>query len=309
MILLTALSLFPPSLTIEPTTLKERISLQKQGYQSYENLYIHPSFFYPTTTADYLKTHTLSPTSYRLIYQPVFDHYYYIDNDPEDTLKTVLNQGGEYEWVQNILIRELTLPNTLAIDIGSHIGVHTITMSRKASTVIAFEPHPQLYMELLYNLKINNCTNVIPISKALGATPQTAHLKKIKIEEDGIPIEVVTLDSYNLTNLSFIKLDVENYEYNVLLGARDTILRNKPAILFECFIDCDFDDITKRDQQANFTRTMNLLDAYGYYTLYNCDFVALPKNTPTKLHKIDPENYNPHQDFQYPRQFDQFFKN
>jgi FkbM family methyltransferase len=46
-------------------------------------------------------------------------------------------------------------------------------------------------------------------------------------------ISVKTLDSYNLNNITMIKIDVENHENEVLDGARETILRNKPIIFIE----------------------------------------------------------------------------
>lgn len=46
-------------------------------------------------------------------------------------------------------------------------------------------------------------------------------------------IKVITLDSLNLQNISMIKIDVENHENEVLEGAKQTILNNKPIIFIE----------------------------------------------------------------------------
>jgi FkbM family methyltransferase len=46
-------------------------------------------------------------------------------------------------------------------------------------------------------------------------------------------INVITLDSLNLDNISMIKIDVENHENEVLEGAKQTILRNKPIVFIE----------------------------------------------------------------------------
>jgi hypothetical protein len=47
-------------------------------------------------------------------------------------------------------------------------------------------------------------------------------------------IEIITLDSLNLDNIGFIKIDVENNELQVLQGAIQTLERsNYPKILFE----------------------------------------------------------------------------
>jgi hypothetical protein len=47
-------------------------------------------------------------------------------------------------------------------------------------------------------------------------------------------VEVHTLDSYNFRNITFIKMDVEDNELNVLKGATQTIKQNNhPTIIFE----------------------------------------------------------------------------
>ena len=45
-----------------------------------------------------------------------------------------------------------------------------------------------------------------------------------------------TLDSFELNNIGFIKMDVEGFEKEVLMGAIQTLKRsNYPNILFECW--------------------------------------------------------------------------
>lgn len=51
------------------------------------------------------------------------------------------------------------------------------------------------------------------------------------IETLRVPIR--TLDSYNLSNVGFIKIDVEGHEMDVLHGAEATLRRNRPNLLIE----------------------------------------------------------------------------
>lgn len=47
------------------------------------------------------------------------------------------------------------------------------------------------------------------------------------------PVPVKCLDNYQFQNVSFIKIDVEGYEYEVISGARETIKTSKPILLVE----------------------------------------------------------------------------
>ncbi len=202
------------------------------------------------------------------------------------------------------MIDELTVPGTVAIDMGAHLGTHTVFMSRKAGpngAVIAFEPSKKLYMELLANLELNQSHNTIAICKGLGATFEKANLQGIQIVPDqGESIEIIPLDSLQLTNVSLIKMDVENYEYFVFQGAKDTLQRNRPVILFECWIDYEYDKRDGIHQKRNFDAVMALVEEYGYevHVLYNCDFIAFPKERlidfrkyTKKYPKLDPKTY------------------
>ncbi|MBW9086601.1 FkbM family methyltransferase [Rhizobium wenxiniae] len=46
-------------------------------------------------------------------------------------------------------------------------------------------------------------------------------------------IECVAIDSLNLGDCSFLKLDLESYGHRALVGATETVRRSKPWILIE----------------------------------------------------------------------------
>ena len=41
------------------------------------------------------------------------------------------------------------------------------------------------------------------------------------------------MDDYEYHNVDFIKIDVEGFENQVVLGAKETLIRNKPIIIVE----------------------------------------------------------------------------
>jgi FkbM family methyltransferase len=251
-------------------------------------IFVKQDYFYNRNIHEFLRKNKVTYQKYQIYHEPQFRFYYCIEDETDDSIKNILKRGLPYEGNIGIMIDHLIRRGSLALDIGAHIGVHTMTMSRKVGpqgAVIAFEPDKTSYMELLKNLLINQCENVIPICKALGETLKTAHLQKHKIEEEGGDlVETITLDSLNLTNVSLIKMDIENYEYFALKGAKETILRNKPVLIFECWIGKDYVNSAPKEK-ANFDRVISLIESYGYeiYVIYCNDFIAFPIDSGNEL--------------------------
>lgn len=57
--------------------------------------------------------------------------------------------------------------------------------------------------------------------------------KHHRVEYEKVPVKIKTLDSYNFQDVDIIKIDVEGFEYDVLLGATDTIERCRPVVQVE----------------------------------------------------------------------------
>lgn len=279
-------------------------------------LFVKDDYFYSQETSDYLKAHPMPSGQYGYYPLIVFPTYYgpvryCLDSDDRDSVKRTLKSGYAYEGNLSRIMHALIRPGSVAIDIGAHIGAHTIFMSRKVGdlgAIIAFEPNKKLYMEHLYNLQINGCRNVLSLCKGLGDSQQRVSLRGIEIEQmepvlegDQQFIDLITLDSLKLNGVSLIKIDVENYEYFVLQGAKETLARNKPLIVFECWIGHAPEHRDQVAQKKNFERVISFLHSFGYdiYILYNCDFLAVPaddKNETTtyfknKFEKLDLQTY------------------
>jgi len=171
-----------------------------------------------------------------------------LEKQSKDWIKNLLKKGWIWEKhvVQSIL--RFSRKGSTVVDIGAHIGTHTVSMSKavgEKGTVIAFEPQIKIYQELLVNLELNQLTNVRANLTALGSRFGYIKMDAPKLGNEGsvgfsigLPksgniVELRTLDSYNLNNVSLIKMDVEGVEDMVLAGAKKTILRNKPVILIE----------------------------------------------------------------------------
>ncbi len=69
----------------------------------------------------------------------------------------------------------------------------------------------------------------------------------------GLMVQTSTLDSHNLENVDFIKIDVEGYEPEVLQGAERTITTYNPVLFIEV--------LNKYKQTSP---VFDILASYGY---------------------------------------------
>lgn len=129
----------------------------------------------------------------------------------------------------------------LAIDVGAHIGLTTIPLAQMFYEVHAFEPVIENFECLEENTK--TLTNVKRYHQALTARYGDTFVMQMPpagnsgcwrlAHNQYAPYTTRTLDSYGLIRVSFIKLDVEGCEGFVLQGAIDTLLEDRPLVLFE----------------------------------------------------------------------------
>lgn len=131
-----------------------------------------------------------------------------------------------------------------AVDGGAHVGTWSKVMAGAFARVIAVEPSTDTYEALTWNLAQAGCTNVEPRNVALGDAPGLVRMR-LNVEQElkantgarfaqaGGHIPVETIDGWALPSLGFLKLDVEGSEYVALRGAKETLRRCKPIVLFE----------------------------------------------------------------------------
>jgi FkbM family methyltransferase len=131
-----------------------------------------------------------------------------------------------------------------AIDGGAHIGTWSRAMSAKFGSVVSFEPSPDTYECLVQNMSAFGCANVACHHAALGGVAGSVSVMWDAVNEARANtgaryvtkignIPMVTVDSFNLDHIGFLKLDVEGSEPDALRGAVTTIHRCRPIVLFE----------------------------------------------------------------------------
>lgn len=126
------------------------------------------------------------------------------------------------------------------IQAGGNCGLYPVCLTEFFHPVITFEPNPVNFYCL-----VNNCQtpNVIKINAAVGRKtgrvksveihPSNFGMSKVEDTDDGTYVPMVTIDSFDFTDVGMIQLDTEGYEYDALVGATKTIKNNKPVIMLE----------------------------------------------------------------------------
>jgi FkbM family methyltransferase len=167
---------------------------------------------------------------------------------------------------------------------GAYIGDQVVLMARKtAGTIHAFEPMAHAFDRLVHHTKINELQNVAAHQLCLWNTGNQklrldGHLalaSSVAFENDeaaiGETVPSTSIDSYvqaqALSAVELIMLDTEGGEENALLGARATVARDAPNIVFE--VHRNFVDWT--DGLEN-TSIVTFLTSQGYDVFAIRDF-------------------------------------
>lgn len=162
-------------------------------------------------------------------------------------------------------IKSLNLSGTY-IDGGANIGNHSVFFDKHCNSekVISFEIHPDIYNILVDNLNSNDCKKITPINVGLGEQERLVKLSELcdtnigmtHIVEGEGDVLIKSLDNLlsDVENITLIKLDVEGYELNALIGMKTIIDKFKPLIIAEMANETLFNNFN------------NEISKYGYKT-------------------------------------------
>lgn len=193
--------------------------------------------------------------------------------------------------LQNII--DVIRPDYIVMDVGVNIGYYLLNFANKAKKgyVHGFEPNPIVYdfaknncnLNPFQNIKLNNiglghCKNLFEMSQIndnLGMNRIVASGTQTNI----FLIEVEKLDDYvsmhSLARVDVMKIDVEGFEMNVLLGAEQTIIKWKPSL----FIEIDEENLQMNN--GSFKAMNDWLTSKGYIILNALTLTILTKEDVT----------------------------
>lgn len=169
-----------------------------------------------------------------------------IDADPDDHIGKHYARGKWYE--QDLLDdawNRVKGPG-VAIDVGAHVGGHSVWFAAMGFDVVALEPNPDSYIRLAATVSASNA-NVQTLRVAAGAQKGNGSVKDPRPGNSGTagvevgdgPVEIVTLDSLNLQDVKLVKIDVEGMAGAVLDGAQRLLAEQAPIL----YIEGDKDEI------------------------------------------------------------------
>ncbi|MDF1737813.1 MAG: FkbM family methyltransferase [Verrucomicrobiales bacterium] len=149
-------------------------------------------------------------------------------------------------------IDECVQKGDVCLDIGAHKGVVTHMLTKRVGekgAVIAFEPQKELFEWLKRMISSFRFSNVTVEAVALAEKSGNRTLYRSGVTRSGsltedsdthlesITVEAIALDDYcessSLDEISFVKIDVDGFELQVLEGGARTLRKFKPILLVE----------------------------------------------------------------------------
>jgi FkbM family methyltransferase len=172
---------------------------------------------------------------------------------------------AEFVYFLSLLPEDATL-----LDVGANIGIMTVPLAKQAPKghIFAFEPMPHNIKAIKRIIAHYKLKNVTLFETALGSQPgelqmilpiinnvKMQGLSHVVGENDTDTGEFFTVPVKKLDDIpelqaaekiAGIKIDVENFEFEVLTGAKNLLLKHKPLIY------CELWDNEKRQLTINY---------------------------------------------------------
>ncbi|WP_294537471.1 FkbM family methyltransferase [uncultured Rhodoblastus sp.] len=225
---------------------------------------------------------------------------------PNDLITDFVKRDGS--WDQHILpwIKAGAERGLLALDAGAHVGTLACAMATCFSTVHAFEANARTFGFLSANAILRPPGTIFPHNVALYSHETTLSLAAPEKQEVAIDtqvdlqiafdrventggltflvdgsnvssIQAVPLDSFGFKDVGFIKIDCQGSDGRVLLGAKETIRRCRPIVVFE------WEALLAEPHGVSFEAVEALFSELGYelrvakeHNEKQIDYVALP---------------------------------
>lgn len=202
-----------------------------------------------------------------------------------DIIGDAMMAHGAWDYFLYPVIEGFAARRGLALDVGAQFGVISCVMARYFDRVVSIEPNVESFRVLTLNTLIR--PNITPIHACAYDRPAMMSFSSPDEQDIAIPfdaagrldfgatdnvgslsfsergtglnqVHAIRIDDLALADLTLMKIDVQGADGRVLLGARETIARHRPTILFE------WEDRLSAHYGVSFAEVRGLLEGAGY---------------------------------------------
>jgi FkbM family methyltransferase len=183
----------------------------------------------------------------------------------------LLRDFPESRWPGSAVVKRLVSPGDTVVDAGANIGYVARLLAQwtgPSGRVHSIEPVPETFALLDHNMRALGLAQVTTYGMALSSREGTATMRIPEYEGGGrnyyessvatgtsgppagtreVNVRMSTLDAVLREArgpVSFIKIDVEGHELDVVRGAKAILERDRPALYIE--VSGDLDDASSR---------------------------------------------------------------
>lgn len=185
--------------------------------------------------------------------------------------------------------RKLPLEGLTVYDVGAFEGLLALYFASRAKQVICYEPNSRNRSRLLDNIRLNGFTNARVRDTGVGEAPQqiqliwnpampggasaeaatAEHLRETVAGAKTETIPITTLDAdFDLMRLpvpDLIKIDIEGWELQALRGARQLLLKHRPALYLEMHGE------TMAEKKRKVAEIVGFLEESGYSSIQHVE--------------------------------------
>jgi len=162
---------------------------------------------------------------------------------------------GSFEHDDLELFRRFGRPESVCLDIGANIGHHAVFFGSLGWTVHAFEPNPQLWAEFEAKIRASGLQAVTLHKVGLGIENASLEFELENSTNSGtgrfrdgnpsppeggakvgrLPIRNGDryLEESGIDHVDVVKMDIQGFEPEALVGLRETLRRDRPLISVE----------------------------------------------------------------------------
>lgn len=168
--------------------------------------------------------------------------YKFVGDVSRDSPQKLLYLIGERFVDEAAIVQGLLRPGMCVVDVGANIGYYTLLFAQgvgPSGKIVAVEPSPDNLSELAINVEHNRLGNVEIVPKAVGADRRTVGLLKginSGVTDDdraAFTVEQDMIDNIAKERIDLLKIDIEGYEWQALMGAQRVLSNDRPIVFLE----------------------------------------------------------------------------